>query len=111
MMGQGPGTGRGLGYCTGSDSPGYTRGASGGSGRGFGFRGGRFGNGRGSGWGRRFGFRHRFGSDFLDSDTWSPGMSRLTKEDEVKMLKLRAEELSRSQKEIEQRLGDLEKQK
>jgi len=47
-MGQGPVTGRGLGFCAGFDSPGYTKGAGGGMGRGYGF-------GRGMGGGRGFG--------------------------------------------------------
>ena len=34
--GKGPATGRGLGYCTGSDTPGYTKGPGIGLGRGLG---------------------------------------------------------------------------
>ncbi|MFO8018759.1 MAG: DUF5320 domain-containing protein [Promethearchaeia archaeon] len=53
--GYGPMTGRGLGYCAGYSTPGYTKG--GGLGLGRGFRGGRgrgFGRGIGRGRGRRF---------------------------------------------------------
>jgi hypothetical protein len=39
-MGQGPRTGRALGFCSGYDSPGYTKGVGGGMGRGFKFAGG-----------------------------------------------------------------------
>ncbi len=46
-MGAGPRTGRGLGYCAGYDSPGYTRGFGNGYGQGFGY-------GRGRGFGRGF---------------------------------------------------------
>jgi len=45
--GRGPRTGRGLGYCAGYDSPGFTRGAP--LGRGYGY-------GRGTGRGRGLGF-------------------------------------------------------
>lgn len=49
-MGQGPRTGRGMGYCNGNDVPGYANPGPGrGLGRGFG--GGR-GMGRGMAWGR-----------------------------------------------------------
>ena len=47
-MGWGPRTGRGLGYCAGFSSPGYTKGPGMGLGRGYG--GGR--GWRGGGWGR-----------------------------------------------------------
>jgi len=57
--GEGPRTGRGLGYCNGYRSPGFTKGR--GAGRGFG-RG--WGRGYGRGYGRGFGFRHR--SRFYD---------------------------------------------
>lgn len=50
--GFGPRTGRGLGYCNGYDSPGFTRGY--GCGRGYGYgRGNRQGYGRGYGWNDR----------------------------------------------------------
>ncbi len=48
-LGQGPRTGRGLGYCAGYDSPGYTKGTP--MGRGW----------FGRGWGRGFGFGRGFG--------------------------------------------------
>ena len=54
-LGQGPRTGRGLGYCAGYDSPGYTRGTP--AGRGYGLGRGWFGRGRGFGFGRGFGWR------------------------------------------------------
>ena len=52
--GWGPRTGRGLGYCSGYDSPGFTRGYYGrGMGRGYGRGYGRgLGRGMGRGWGR-----------------------------------------------------------
>ncbi len=105
--GQGPLTGRGLGYCAGYNSPGYTRsfGSGMGQGRGFRFMGGR-------GIGRRLHGR---------SDAWTPGYPPVippyhwyhepTREDELKFLKAEAEELKRYQKELEKRISDLEKEK
>lgn len=53
--GFGPMTGRGLGYCAGYSTPGYTKGPGLGLGRGFGGGRGRgFGRGMGRGRGRRF---------------------------------------------------------
>ena len=52
-FGQGPMTGRGLGYCGGDGNPGRFQGRGGGMGRGFG-RG--FGRGLGRGFGRGYGF-------------------------------------------------------
>ncbi|MBS3736268.1 MAG: DUF5320 domain-containing protein [Candidatus Bipolaricaulota bacterium] len=52
--GEGPRTGRGLGYCSGFGTPGYTKGMPRGGGRGFGR-----GFGRGLGPGRRFAGAYR----------------------------------------------------
>lgn len=57
-MGQGPKTGRAMGYCSGSDAPGYTTGVPAGAGRGAG-RGAGVGMGRGAGRGAGRGFRCR----------------------------------------------------
>ena len=58
----GPMTGRGLGYCNGYESPGYTKGVPrGGAGFGAGFGGG-FGRGFGRGYGRGFGFGGGYGN-------------------------------------------------
>ena len=102
-LGQGPGTGRALGYCYGFDSPGYTRGSGRGTGRGLGFG---KGFGRGSGFGRGWGF----GVPYPIYNAGYPWMFQMGKEDEIKMLKSEAEALKRSQKEIEKRLGELEKE-
>lgn len=102
-LGQGPGTGRALGFCYGYDSPGFMKGRGMRMGRGSGFIGGgargpgfRGGAGRGRGFGR-----------FMPGYPWAPSLSR---EDEVRMLKSEAEALKRSQQEIERRLGELEKE-
>ena len=71
--GMGPRTGRGLGYCNGYESPGFTRGAPrGGAG---------FGRGLGRGSGREFGcgFRAR---RFRNEPVYP---QRITKEEEKKM--------------------------
>jgi hypothetical protein len=57
-MGQGSKTGRAMGYCSGSDAPGYTTGVPAGAGRGAG-RGAGVGMGRGAGRGAGRGFRCR----------------------------------------------------
>ena len=58
-MGAGPRTGRGLGYCNGYDSPGYTKG---GPGLGMGRRNGRgFGRGYGRGYGYGYGRGYGYG--------------------------------------------------
>jgi hypothetical protein len=109
-MGQGPRTGRGLGYCSGSDTPGFTQGAGYVTGRGFGFgKGMRFGRGMGGsrGFGRGRGIL-AFNAGPIPDYPW---MHPLSKEDEIKLLKSQAESLTLSQKEIEERLKELEKEK
>jgi len=101
--GQGPGTGRAFGYCYGFDSPGYTKGPGRGMGMGYGF--GR-GMGRGHGFGRGWGYS----APYQGLAPGSPGMSPMSKEDEIKLLKSEAESLKRSQKDIEKRLSELEKE-
>ena len=105
-IGQGPFTGRRLGYCSGFDTPGYAKGPGGGMGRGFSFgQGISFGRGmaRGRGFGRGWGYNAP-----VQGYPWMPSMS---KEDEIRLLKSEADALKRSQEDIEKRLGDLEKEK
>jgi len=104
-MGQGPLTGRALGYCQGFDSPGFTKGVGGGMGRGFAYGGG-MGMGRGRGFGRGRNFGRAYPGLFPDF----PWISSMTREEEVKFLKTQADVLKRSQKNIEKRLGELEKE-
>ncbi len=99
-VGQGPMTGRSSGFCSGYDTPGFAKGFGGGMGRGFRFGRGR---GRGSGWGRNY------SGDFAGLFPGFPWAHFITKDDEINMLKSRAEYLKRSQKDIEKRLGELEK--
>jgi len=114
--GYGSRTGRGLGYCSGYDSPGFTRGAP---------RGGGFGRGRGQGfgrgyWGRDRGFWRRgyYPEPYYEPAPYyppyqqqvSPGSSREEEkahledivkglEDELKAIKERLQELSKEKKE------------
>jgi hypothetical protein len=97
-MGQGPVTGRRLGYCSGYDSPGYAKG-----------RGGGFG--RRIGWGRGFGRSWGYGVPYMGYMQGSPWMPPMSKEEEIKLLKAEADSLKREQKDIEKRLTDLEKEK
>jgi len=104
-LGQGPGTGRAFGFCYGSDSPGYTKGPWSRMGRGFGF-----GRGRGMGWGRGpgrgWGFRVP-DQKYFPAYPWTQPMN---KDDEIRLLKSEADILKLSQKEVEKRLAELEKE-
>jgi len=104
--GQGPRTGRALGYCAGFDSPGYTRSFGGGMGmgRGFRYRGGR-------GFGRRFYGRGGWWAPEYHQYSIPPfhGYYEPSGEDELKYLKTEAEQLKRYQKDLEKRISDLEK--
>lgn len=106
-MGQGPVTGRGAGFCTGYDSDSFIKGAGYGAGRRFGMGRGlcyeRGGGGRGF---RRFG---GYGFSPLRMQGY-PQTPSMTKEDEISFLKSQADKLTWSQKEIEKRLNELEKE-
>lgn len=105
--GQGPVTGRGSGFCTGYESAGFTRGAGYGAGRRFGMgRGMRFGRGGG---GRGFGRFGGYGFSLRGMPDY-PQAPSMTKEDEIRLLKSQSDQLVRSQKEIERRLNELEKE-
>ena len=102
-MGQGPGTGRALGFCSGYDDPGFTKGYGTGMGRRYGFgrsrgRGMGYGGGRNSNW-PLTGFHHE-----------RPWTQTISRDDEVSMLKAQAENLKRYQQDIEKRLKELEKE-
>lgn len=88
--GMGPMTGRGLGYCAGYDSPGFTRGISRGSaglGRGLGRGFGR-GNGRGFGGGYRYRQQTYFNEYGAQPADYYPDVSEKTLiESEMKILK------------------------
>ncbi|MGQ1948778.1 DUF5320 domain-containing protein [Geofilum sp. OHC36d9] len=110
-MGQGPVTGRGLGFCSGYDSPGFTKGFGGGGRQSGGFNNGGYGSGMGRGMRNGFGAgrgRNRFNSS---ADASFAGFSGLSRTDEKKYLQSQVEALRQTQKDIEQRLKELENDK
>ena len=131
--GLGPMTGRGLGYCAGFDSPGFTKGIGRGLGRGL-----ARGRGRGIGRGLGRGFRGGRGrrrafappierpappivtyqpqrvpiySQGYQQRTQPTGTStsgqRYTKEDEIKELKAYADDLKKELEEVEKRIDEI----
>ncbi len=110
-IGQGPRTGRGLGFCGGNNAPGYTvggrgfrggfRGAGFGRGRGFG-RGAGFGFGRGAG----YGFGRGFGAGFWQDESFAQPKP-LTKEEKKRLLMNEKKEIEKELKELEEELKKL----
>jgi len=84
-LGMGPRTGRGLGFCSGFNSPGFTKGP------GWGF---------GRGWGR--GWRWFWAMNYFPEEV-------ISSVDEKELLKEEAESLKRRLAAIEKRLAELEK--
>lgn len=106
--GQGPVTGRGLGYCAGYSVPGYMHNIPGrGMGREIGF--GR-GMGRGIGFGRGLGlgFRRGRGYGYYPYSFRPTPYSVPTKEEELSILKAQAETLKKDLEEIQQCISELE---
>ncbi|MEA3500661.1 MAG: DUF5320 domain-containing protein [Candidatus Marinimicrobia bacterium] len=107
----GPMTGRGLGYCNGYDSPGFTKGAPRGGG-GFGFGRG-YGHGNGRGYGRGFG--RGFGNygrgyenaGFMQNPNY--GVPQYSKKDEEKFLESEIKALKEQVTVTEERLSELKK--
>ncbi len=113
----GPMTGRRMGYCAGYDSPGYTRsGVYGGSGRGWGGRGG---------WGGGRGWRHRYYATGVPG--WAradyggpqpgpvaagpyPGPQAPAPEQEMRYLQEQADVLQQQLDQIQQRIEEIETQ-
>ena len=96
-------TGRGLGYCAGYDSPGYTKGPGMGLGRGWG--GGRgLGYGRGRGWGYRVP---------IYAPVYTPYPSgiipKITPENQLTMLKQEKEYLESEMNGIKSAMDDISK--
>ena len=91
-LGQGPLTGRGMGFCAGFNTPGFMN-------PGFrGFR--RFARGFARGFGRGLGFRRLVTEPVLDETV-------LNEEEEKKILEANLEDLKAEIKEIEKRLKEL----
>ena len=107
--GQGPMTGRGMGYCRGNDQPadnanlppgrGFGMGWGGGRGRGRGGGGFGGGRGRGGGFGRGRGRGRGFGTNPQPSA-----------EDEAAFLRAESARLKQYMEDIEKRLADFEKE-
>lgn len=101
-MGQGPRTGRMLGYCSGYDTPGFSSNTGTRMRRSFGF-----GRGRGRGYG--FGWKNIDQNNYPEPKQ-SFNESEIGKEEQISMLKAQAESLSKTLKDIEKRLSNLENQ-
>ena len=102
--GMGPMTGRGLGYCNGYESPGYTKDAPRG-GAGFG-RG--FGRGFERGYGRGFGYGAGYGNQGFSNYPNYPAPQYSAK-DEEKYLESEMNTLKNQIKTMEARLSELKK--
>ncbi|MDZ7822502.1 MAG: DUF5320 domain-containing protein [Candidatus Marinimicrobia bacterium] len=102
--GYGPMTGRGLGYCNGYDSPGFTKGVprgGAGYGRGMGYgRGGGFGFGRGSGW--------RANPAPYPGPAYAPQAPN-DRSGELRALKDRAQQMKEDLEAVNARISELEK--
>jgi hypothetical protein len=112
--GQGPRTGRGMGYCSGYSTPGYMN-----AGPGMGFGGGRGGGGRGwrnmyyatglPGWARA-GWAPAWGQPPVAPYGAVPYGPAPTAADEAEFLKEQAQYFEGALNDIKQRLGELERQ-
>lgn len=111
--GAGPMTGRGLGYCTGYDAPGYVRGGVGFGGRGF------FGRGSlgGGAWGGGYGHRNWYRATGLPrwaryGGAWGPGVfpPAPTAAERTEILRAQAEALRAELAAIEENLASFERQ-
>jgi hypothetical protein len=115
-LGAGPMTGRGAGYCAGYAAPGY---ANPFGGRGWFGRGRRFGRGRGwfgRGWRHWYGpgpgwVPYAYGDPYYSGyvDPTYPHGRELSTSDEMTMLREQSEFLQNELKEIQERIGTLEK--
>ncbi|MCD6235093.1 MAG: DUF5320 domain-containing protein [Candidatus Marinimicrobia bacterium] len=105
--GYGPMSGRGLGYCRGYSSPGYTKGTPRGWGLGRGF-----GRGYGRGFGGGFGWRNRFrgGYDYENFPPVAPEPP-MNPKDETRLLKEEADALKKDLESINSRIKELEEGK
>ena len=92
-MGQGPMTGRAMGFCNGFNAPGY---ANPGFGRGMGFR-------------RGFGFRRMAPATPVYRAPVYPQQPQLTKEQETQMLEQETKAIEEEQKLLNKELEDIKK--
>jgi hypothetical protein len=102
--GMGPRTGWGLGYCTGTQEPGFT-----GFGFGFGSGRGRRGGGRGRGGDR--GWRNRnFAKDMAGLGRGYPAVPTTTKDDEISWLESQAKGLKDALERVQKQLDEIKDQ-
>jgi hypothetical protein len=101
--GYGSRTGRGLGYCAGYSSPGYTRGGGWGRGGGFG-RG--YGRGYGRGFGRGWGYRDLYYVPYAPAPAYAPGQP-ISTSDNLSMLKQEKEYLESEMKGMQSAIEDI----
>lgn len=99
--GLGPRTGRGLGYCAGFSTPGYTRG--GGLGRGWG-RG--YGRGYGRGFGRGWGYRDPYYVPYAPAPVYAQAQP-ISTSDNLNMLKQEKEYLESDMKGMQSAIEDI----
>ncbi len=97
--GMGPRTGRGAGFCSGFDRPGYM---NGGAGTGFGY-----GRGMGRGYGRGMGFGRGFGYGYAPVGGYAAPYVPYSKETEKGYLENEISVLKEQLKASEARLADL----
>ncbi len=96
--GQGPMTGRGLGYCAGYPTPGFANSF---------FGRGRIGAGRAFGRGSGFGFRggrSQFGNYYPNEN---PPYQTLSKKDEINILEVQAKNIKKELEQIQNRISEL----
>ena len=101
--GYGPRTGRGLGYCAGYSTPGYTRGGGFGRGRGRGWGRG-FGRGFGRGWG--WGYSDPYYVPYSPAPVYVPTQP-ITSSDQLSMLKQEKEYLESEMKGMQGAIEDI----
>lgn len=101
----GPRTGRGLGYCSGYNTPGFTKGIP----RGMGFGRGR-GFGRGFGYGRGFGFGRGFGYRWVQNPVETETVN-LSKDEQIRILEQELKQIDIEKQEIKKKLDELKKDK
>jgi len=117
-LGQGPRTGRGLGYCSGYDTPGSMNPVGPGGRMGAGFRRGRggFGGGYGGGYGRGGGWRNRYYATGVPGwaavqsppPAYAPAPAQADPASELEFLKAQADNLSRELEYINKRINELQ---
>jgi hypothetical protein len=107
--GMGPMTGRGLGYCAGYSTPGYTKGPGMGLGRGWGRGRGR-GFGRGIAWGRGYGWRAPGYAPYsAPISTYNAPATPITEEQQLSMLKQEKDYLESEMNGMQQAIKDISK--